>query len=468
MNKGKVIILGAGPAGLTAAWRLIREGYQVHLIEKAARVGGLSASFAWKEFILDYGPHVFHVKKGEIIPIIKSFFNEGLIKAKRNEAALVGGKYLKYPFEFYNLITRLSPFFTAKMLFDFLILSPFYKIIYARDDNFQSWGIKRFGKTLYNFCFGNYTEKVWGISPRLISSKFAAEKLKGLSFKNLIMRLLGARGQEQEIYWEDFVYPQKGSGQLFDRMAADFTSRGGALHLDANVTGINRKDWRATSVSFSQNGQENCIDSDFVISTIPIRNLSLMMNPRFDDYITETATRFKYRAMIFVYLVLETERVMEFHWAYLLDSRFKFNRFAEEKNLSSITCPDNKTVLCFEICCDTKDEIWKYSQEQLKEMALADIKGIEMIDQAKIVDCHVEKMEETYAVCHIDYEQQRRDLIRHLANFKNLLSAGRQGLYLQNDMHDTMAIGLSAAEFLINGFHDPLDWYGKHVPFLNI
>lgn len=467
MMKEKVIVLGAGPAGMTAAWRLIREGYQVHLLERAERVGGFGASFEWKEFILDYGPHAFHVKEGDILPIVESFFDGDLLKKKRNIRTLVKGKHLKYPFEFYNLITCLNPFLTARMVFDFLMSSLIYKFIHVPDDNFESWGIKRFGKTLYNFCFGNYTEKVWGMPPRLISPKFAAKKIKGLDFKSIISKILGGKGEEQEIYWEDSVYPEKGSGQLFDRMAADFTLRGGVLHLNANVTGINREDWRATSVKFSQNGQEHCIDGDFIISTIPIRNLVLMMNPPFGDYITYTAKRLKYRAMILVYLVLETELVSEALWTYLLDSSFKFNRVTEQKNLSKETCPDGKTVLCFEICCNTRDEIWKYNEEQLKEMTLADIEGIDVIDPTKIVDCHVEKLDEAYAICHLNYEQHLKDLIEHLSNFENLISTGRQGLYLQNDMHDSMAMGLAAAEFFIKRRQDLLKWYEEKTSFLD-
>lgn len=467
MMKEKVIVLGAGPAGLTAAWQLVKKGYQVHLLEKAERVGGFSASFEWKGFILDYGSHIFHVKEGDVFPIVESFFDGDLLKKKRNIGTLVRGKYLKYPFEFYNLITKLNPFFTARIVFDFLMASLIYKFIHVPDDSFESWGIKRFGKTLYNFCFGNYTEKVWGIPPRLISPKFAAKKIKGLDFKSIISKIFGGKGEEQEIYWEDSVYPEKGSGQLFDRMAADFTLRGGDLHLNAKVTRINHADWRTTSVMFSQDGHEYCIDGDFIISTIPIRNLILMMNPPYGDYITCTAKRLKYRAIIFVYLVLEVEQVSEVFWTYLLDSRFKFNRVTEQGNLSRKTCPDGKTVLCFEICCNTRDEIWKYSEEELKEMVLADIEGIRIIDPTKIIDCHIKKLDEAYAICHLNYEYHLKDLIEHLSNFENLLSTGRQGLFLQNDMHDSMVMGLDAAAFLIKGHQDLLKWYEDKISFLD-
>ena len=457
--KRKAVVLGAGPAGISAAWYLAKEGFEVHLLERAERVGGFGASFEWKNCTLDYGPHAFHIKPGRVVPIVESFFNGDLLRKPTNILTLARGRYLKYPFEFYNFITQLSPFLILRMVFDFLMASLIYKFIHTSDDNFESWGIKRFGKTLYDFCFGHYTQKVWGVPSRLISPKFAAKKIKTLSMKNIVSKLLGGKGEEQELYWEKYLYPQKGSGELFNRMQKRLEGLGGQVYLNASAAGLHYEGKRVESVQFSQNNKEQAIKADVVISTIPVRNLVLMAKPSFGDYISYTAKRLHFRAIIFVYLVFETERVSEALWIYLLDPRFKFNRVTEQKNLSAKICPDGKTVLCFEICCDTSDPIWQYSDEQLKQMVLEDIKGIRVIDTSKICDFTVKKMDEAYAICHLNYDQHLKDLFLHLANLKNLLSTGRQGLYLQNDMHDSMEMGIAAAEFFIDEREDTLEWY---------
>ncbi len=461
--KKRAIILGAGPAGISAAWHLAKEGFDVSLLERADGVGGFGASVEWKGHILDYGPHAFHIKPGRIVPLVESLFNEGLLRKSTNIRTLTNGRYLKYPFEFYNFLTHLSPFLVLRMVFDFLIANLIYKFIHVSDDNFESWGIKRFGKTLYNFCFGHYTQKVWGVPSRLISPKFAAKKIKTLSLKNIVSKILGGKGEEHEIYWEKYLYPEKGSGELFKRIQKQIEDLGGRVYLGADVKGLQHNGDRVTAVKFMQNGKEHSLEADLVVSTIALRSLVLKMNPPFSDYISYTAKKLHFRAIIFVYFVLETDRVSDALWIYLLDPRFKFNRVTEQKNLSSKVCPNGKTVLCFEICCNTNDPLWSSSDEQLKQMALDDIKAISLVEAAKITDCFVKKMDEAYAVCHLNYDQHLRDLLEHLANFRNLLSTGRQGLYLQNDMHDSMEMGIAAAEFFSGNRRDSLAWYQEQT-----
>ncbi len=462
-KKRKAVVLGAGPAGLTAAWHLVKAGYEVHLIEREDRVGGFGASFEWKDFIFDYGPHAFHIKKGEIVPLVESLFKGDLLRKGTNIRTLVRGRYLKYPFEFYNFLTNLNPFLLIRMVFDFLVANLIYKFIHVSDGTFESWGIKRFGKTLYNFCFGNYTQKVWGVPSSLISPKFAAKKIKTLSLKNIVSKLLGGKGEEHEIYWEKYLYPERGSGELFRRMADYFKSQGGTLYLNAPVTGLQYENDHIDSVEFLKDGKKCVLNADCVVSTIPIRNLVLMMNPSFGDYISYTAKRLRYRAIIFVYLIFDVEQISEALWIYLLDPRFKFNRVTEQKNLSPKVCPPGKTALCFEICCNKNDAMWRYSDEELKQMVMEDIKGISLIDPSKIVDFFVKRMDEAYAICHLDYDRHLKDLLEHLSNFKNFLSTGRQGLYLQNDMHDSMDMGLSAAKFFIQERVDAIEWYKEQT-----
>jgi protoporphyrinogen oxidase len=399
--------------------------------------------------------------------VVESFFDGDLLTKKTNVRTLARGKYLKYPFEFYNLLTRVNPLLVVRIVFDFLMASLIYKFIHVPDDSFESWGIKRFGKTLYNFCFGKYTEKVWGLPARQISPKFATRKIKAIDIKSIISKILGGKGEEHEVYWDEFRYPEKGSGELFRRMADDFVKRGGTLHLNAPVQEIRYDNQSFRSVRFGQRGQESVIEGDFVISTIPIKNLILMMQPSLGDFITYTAKKLKYRALVLVYLIMKTERVSEAHWIYLLDHRFRFNRFTEQKNLSGKTCPKGKTVLCFEICCNTTDPMWNYDDKQCLKMVLEEIEQIEVVDPSLIEDCFVRKFDDAYAVCHLNYEQQVKDVLQRLAEFKNLLSIGRQGLFLQNDMHDSMAMGLSAAEFVMGRREDPLDWYREATAFLD-
>jgi protoporphyrinogen oxidase len=303
--------------------------------------------------------------------------------------------------------------------------------------------------------------------PRLISPKFAAKKIQRLDIKKIISKILGGKGEEHEIYWEELLYPEKGSGELFHKMADQFKARGGMLHLKANVVELERDAERIKTVKFEKDGKMHVVDADYVISSLPIRNMILMIKPSFGDYISYTAKRLRFRGMIFVYLVLDTERVSEAHWIYLLDPVFKFNRVTEQKNLSAACCPPGKTVLCFELCAGTNEDIWTYADEQLKELVMDEIQKIKVIDPALISDFFVRRKEDAYAICHIDFDKQLKDLLEHLSNIQNLLTTGRQGLYNQIDMHDSMVLGLSAARFFMEGHSNRLGWYKEKTAHLD-
>jgi len=268
------------------------------------------------------------------------------------------------------------------------------------------------------------------------------------------------------LYWEDLIYSRKGSGFLFERMAKDLESKGAVLHLNAATHQVNYEANKVTSVQFLKDNKPHTLNVDYVISSIPIRNLILMIRPAFGDYISYTAKRLKFRGMLFVYLVMDMERMSDAHWLYLLDNRFKFNRVTEQKNLSQDCFPKGKTVLCFEMCCSPTDEVWNYTEAQMKELVLKETQQIRIIDPKLISDLFVVKKDEAYAVCHLNYDQHLKDLFEHLSNIKNLLSTGRQGLYQQIDMHDSMGLGISAAAFFSHGREDVLNWYKEKTAFL--
>ena len=473
-----IAVLGAGPAGLAAAWKLAKNGEQVVLLEKAPRVGGFGGSFQWKDHVLDYGPHLFHVKDTEATYAVRSLFQDGsssehpdLLSGKRNIYVLLKGRYFHYPHRFYEVISKLNPLLSVRMIIDFLISSFLYKFIAVPDDSFESWGIKRFGKTLYNLCFGEYTEKVWGISAREISPKFASQKLRGLNMRAVISKLLGGRGEEQQSYWMDFLYPRKGSGDLYERIAKEFIDSGGRLHLNAEVVRLERENRKFSQVIFRQEGQEKVLGCDYIISAIPVPQVITMIQPPLGDYAAYKAHRLRYRSLVLLYLELEQERVRDAHWIYLASQRFLFNRITEQKNISPETIARAKTVLVLELTCAYDDERWHLPDEEIYSMALEDIEKLPQIDASKITDYKVLRLWDAYPIYDLAFDKNLAVLIDTLLGFENLISTGRQGLFLQNDMHDSMMLGFSAADFLsneLNSHYHRRKWYQKSVPFLSL
>lgn len=464
----KVVVLGAGPAGLTAAYKLIETGYEVEVLEARDHVGGMSGSLKWNNCILDYGPHAFHLKKGEIVPLVKSLLkDEEILVGKRYVLLLLKDKYFEYPMRFYEVIRKLNPFFSLKMIFDFLMTSLIYRYIAVPDNTFESWGIKRFGNSLYKLCFGTYTEKVWGIPPATISPKFASKKLHKLNLKDIIHKLLGGQGEEQETYWENYLYPKYGIGYLYEKMAQSIEQQGGKVRLNSRFAQLQKKNG-GFQITFEQEGEESVVESDLVISSIPISEMALSLIPGLGDYASYKAKLLKFRDLILVNLVVKKEHITEAMWIYLVDEKFKFNRFTEQKNLSPFTCPQDKTLLCFEISCNLGDSLWRASDEELYQMVLNDIGSIDLIDSTLIEDYNVIRVKDAYPIYDLDFDKNLRVVLDKLSDFEGLYSTGRQGLFLQNDIHDSMEMGRLVVDCLNDKGMKSREWYEYMLSYWEI
>lgn len=458
MNK-TIVILGAGPAGLTAAWILSNKGYDVEVIEREPHVGGTSASFKWKEYVLDFGPHAYHAKRDGIDKIVRSLCKSDLHIKRRREKMLIKGKYFGYPLQFWEVVSGLNPFFSAYMVIDFLLTSLKNKIAPMPQDSFEDWGLKSFGRTLYDLCFGKYTSKIWGRPGSALSAKLFTQKIHRLNMKDIIIKLFGGRGTEQLTHWKDFLYPEEGIGEIFDKMKLDILNNGGKVHLNSNLIKINVKDDKVESVIYENEKKENILRCDFLLSSIPVNKMSLSVNPAFKPEVIESANKLLFRSLIIVYAVFGKSNITDAHWIYLLDEAFKFNRFCEQKNLGSNMCPKDKTVLGFEICCDKNDGLWNASNEKLYAILLEDIAKFDIMRKSDIVDFHVTKIDEAYPIYDLEFDKNLKNVMDSIGGITNLISFGRQGLFLNNDIHDSMEMGIMVAGFLEDPSKTPLECY---------
>lgn len=463
----RAVVLGAGPAGLSAAHHLVERGYRVDVVDREERVGGLGGSFRWTDFILDYGPHAFHVKQSPSMDLVRQLFSdtpEDLIFQNRDELLYLHRKYFRYPMQFYELIRKMNPFFSARLVFDFLMSSLIYRYIAVPDDTFESWCIKRFGKSLYQLIFGNYTSKVWGMPPSKISAKFAARKIHRLNLKDIILKLLGGKGEEQETYWKDLVYPRLGSGQLFERLAGAITDRGGTIHLGSQPTEICVHDGRATGVRISGSNGFTEIPCDLLVSSIPLKYLVGALNPRLGDFYVHSQKLLRYRSLIVVHMAFDQPKVLPVHWIYLVDKHFKFNRLTEQKNMSAATATAERSVVSAERGCYVGDELWKSSDEQLFAMAREELEQIPRVDVSRISACHVVRIKDAYPVYDLDFDRNLRAVLTGLSGITNMYSFGRQGMFLQNDMHDSMENGRMLVERIEAGASSA-EWYDEMLGY---
>ncbi len=453
-----IVVFGAGPAGLTAARTLSRAGQKVIVLEKRSTVGGISSSRYWEGFIVEFGPHTYHVKNDEIDELIREHYAGKLVIKKRITNMLIRGKYYDYPLKFWQLFRGLNPFFSARMVGDFLFTSLKNAIFPRPDDSFESWGIKRFGRTLYDLCFGQYTKRVWGIPPSQISTRLASSKLHKLNLKDILIKLLGGRGQEQATYWDDFLYPEEGMGVVFSGMADRIREDGGEIRLESVPTGMNFDGDRVVSVCVEGEGGEQVIPCSGVISTIPLATLGHLCRPRLSEMEYAASQNLRNRALVLGNIIINTDRVSRAHWVYLLDPYFRFNRFCEQKNLLLRNRPPGKTLLTFEVCCGWGDTLWEATEEEVKELVLADIGHIDLIDGKAAGECIVTRAKDAYPIYDLSFEHNLEAFLGGLSRLGNLRSAGRQGLFLNSDMHDSMKSGQAAARGVMEG-RSSEEWY---------
>jgi protoporphyrinogen oxidase len=462
-NELPVIVLGGGPAGLTAALDLSRRGKKVIVIEKASLVGGISSSGYWEDFIVEYGPHTYHVKRDEIDDLIRENYDGELEVKQRVTNMLIRGKTYDYPLKFWQLARGLNPFFSARMVGDFILTSLRSSLHPRPDDSFEAWGVKRFGRTLYNLCFGQYTERIWGIPPSGISARLASSKLHQLNLKDILIKLLGGEGQEQSTYWNHFLYPEEGIGVVFSRMAERIEASGGEVRLETFPAGFLFRDNRISGVVLRRGESEETVPAGAVISTIPLVELGRLSRTRLSESEQAAAKNLRSRALVLVNIIIAADRISRAHWVYLLDPEFRFNRFCEQKNLLKADRSPGKTMLTFELCCGYGDKIWNASEEELRTMALKDIGRIGLLDGLEIEKSMVTRSKDAYPIYDLPFEENLKLTFHGLSGIPNLFSAGRQGLFLNSDIHDSMAVARSAARALLENL-PPRDLYRETSP----
>jgi protoporphyrinogen oxidase len=450
-----IVILGAGPAGLACAHRLLENcpGTRVIVVDSAPFIGGAGASFQWKGHTLDYGPHAFHTRGSRPEKLVRELFAdepEQLVEGHKVVHVYLRGKRLKYPLQIGESLLKFNPFLSALIVLEFILTSLFHAVVSIPIENFENWGRKRFGSKLYKLSFGDYTEKVWKTKANKISEKFASEKIQGFSFINLVRRLLRVGGQVTEPYFQTWLYPARGSGQLYTRLGKQICSHGGEFLLSHKVRQVQHLSRRATSLLLEYEGSVRELPCSWIVNTIPLPQFVQLFNDGSSFIVRHHASKLRYISLILVYLEFAVDRISEDHWFYLLDAEFKFNRVTEQKNLSAVTMEPGKTVLSFELTCRVGDQYWKMSDDELIDLAKADCRNIHFIaDQMhRITDFSVKRVPNVYEIYHKHFDHHAEIALGFLQQFDNVCSIGRRGLFLQGDQHQAVEMGLEMAELL--------------------
>ena len=467
-----VVVLGAGPAGISAAWHLSTLGYRVTVLEKDGAVGGMGKTIALGKYAVDYGPHTFHIRETPesraVIDAIRPFFGEDPLILTRGTRVLLRGKYYVYPLEMLQVLTGVSPLLSARIIWDYLVatlksaLSPPRK-----EHSFEEWGVRNLGRTLYDLCFGLYSARVWGLPTSQISSK-QAQRVAKLNLKNIILRTLGIKA-DPATYFTKYMYPRQGISTLFEGMAAEVRKAGNEIRLGSPAVRLERTGDRITDVVYLRNGGEERIACDGVISTLPLPPLVSMITPALPAEVAEHASKLRYRSLKLIYVALKRPVLTDFHWVYLLDEEFRVNRVSEQKNVSADMVPADRTVLCVELSLWRDEPLWAKSDQEIFELALRDLMKMGYgITPDEVEEYHVTDIPTAYPVYELNFEDHLIPVLEGVHRVPNLLTLGRHGLFLNNSMDDNVLLGMTVGNHIAAGGFQSDVWLSKMLAFMNL
>jgi len=445
----RVVVIGAGPAGLTAAYELTRLGCQPIVVEQNDRVGGLARTENFKGYYFDMGGHRFFTKSRDVSALWSEVLGEDFLLRPRTSRIYYNGKFFSYPLKPLNALASLGPWQGLLILLSYLrwILFP-----YNVEETFEEWVTNRFGRRLFQIFFKSYTEKVWGIPCSELRAEWAAQRIKDLSVKALIANMFFRPKNVIRTLTEEFHYPRFGPGMMWNAFRRRIEARGGRVQTDSRVVKIHRSGMTLQSIVVDHNGREEVIAGSDFISSMPITEFVRKLEPPAPAEVLEAASRLTYRDFLTVCLVVNKTDLFPDNWIYVHDPRVKVGRIQNFKNWNADMVPDAATTsLGLEYFCNAGDALWTMTDEALIEQAKHELEHLGLARYSDVADGCVFRVPHAYPVYDSGYRAFLDTLKEFVASFHNFQTIGRNGLHRYNNQDHAMITGIWAARNLALG-----------------
>jgi len=449
----KLLIVGAGPAGLTAACAAQAAGFAVTVLEKdPVYVGGISRTVVYKGWRFDIGGHRFFSKSAEVMRWWRERLPDDFVQVKRMSRIFYRRKFFDYPLKPWNALSNLGLGASTACVASYLWARVFPR---RPEKSFADWVINRFGRRLFEIFFRSYTEKVWGISTTELSADWAAQRIKGLSLSKAIVNAFRGRkeGAVIKTLIDTFDYPRLGPGQMWERAAADVVAGGGRLELGVTVRTIFHREGRIVAVgTVNAAGREERREADEFLLSMPLRDAVLAFDPPLAPAVIAEARGLNYRDFLTVALVVSGENPFPDNWIYIHDPGVKLGRIQNYRNWSeALLAEPGATCLGLEYFCFEGDGLWSMTDEELRALGTRELAQLGLVKPERVKDGAVVRMEKAYPVYDPGYAERVATIRDALAVFKNLQVVGRNGMHKYNNQDHSMMTALLAVKNLQGG-----------------
>lgn len=457
MPQPRVLILGAGPAGLGAAWRLrVEQKADAIVLEQRDDVGGNAGGFELEGLPVDYGSHRLHPAcHPRILNDLRNLLGGDLLDRPRHGRIRLRGRWLHFPLKPLDLALHCPKSFVAGVALD--TVRKRFSVTPANGDSFASVLERGLGRTICRDFYFPYAVKIWGRPPETLSATQARRRVAAGSLGKIFRKIMGIVPGLKAPGAGRFYYPRGGYGQIC-RAIRDAAEREGAdVRLNTTVRRLTLGS--PHRVEIVREGRVETLEGDHVWSTVPITVLARLADPPAPPDVIEAARRTEYRAMVLIYLVLDQPQFSEYDAHYFPETHIPLTRLSEPKNYAARSDPPGKTILCGELPCQVDDDIWRADDEQLGRLVRDALAACDLPVRARVLRTVTRRLPYAYPIYPTGYECCFDRLDEWAGSLPNVLSYGRQGLFAHDNTHHALAMAYGAVDCLsADGRFDAAKW----------
>jgi protoporphyrinogen oxidase len=441
------LVLGGGPAGLTAGYLLGKLGRDVLVLEAEDQVGGLAKTVERDGYRFDLGGHRFFTKALEVDDLWHEVLGDEFLRRPRMSRIYWNNRYLDYPLRGPDVIRKLGPVELSRCMGSYLAAAARPK---GAEESLEDWVTNRFGRRLFELFFKSYNEKVWGVPASEIRAEWAAQRIKGLSFFSAAKAaFFGNRGNKIKSLISEFNYPRYGPGQMWDAMTAAIEAQGGEVRLEAPVTRLELAGGRLVEV---EAGGDSYTLPDAVISSLPLREVVQMTSPAPSREVREAGAGLRYRDFLTVALVVDGEDLFPDNWIYIHEPGVRVGRIQNFRSWSPWMVPDpTKACVGMEYFCFAGDDLWSMDDVDLVALAAKELERLQLAPASKVERGYAIRVPKAYPIYDAEYAARVRVIRGFLDGIVNLQQVGRNGLHRYNNSDHSMLTAMRAVDNLVAG-----------------